>query len=318
MPRRKSVDYRLLLKVSRLYYEREYTQQQISDRLNLSRPKVSRLLQQAEDVGVVKINIIPQPGVYTDLEDALEAKYGLKEAVVVGVSEPNSQIAVSREVGAAATGYFSRTTNSPCIIGISWGTTLRAMVEAMPAMDCHDSHVVQLTGGLGVPESEAHATYILQRLVAQTESKLLVLLVPGIVDSAEVKKVFLSDSHVQEVFRFFKKITVAYVGIGAPTLDSVVMRDGSIISQKELNILKSKGAVGDVCLRFFDTDGQAVHSEIDDRVMGISLEELKKIDRVVGVTGGPKKFGAIRAALKGKIINVLVTDHLSAKRVLED
>jgi len=318
MPRRKSVDYRLLLKVSRLYYEREYTQQQISDRLNLSRPKVSRLLQQAEDVGVVKINIIPQPGVYTDLEDALEAKYGLKEAVVVGVSEPNSQIAVSREVGAAATGYFSRTTNSPCIIGISWGTTLRAMVEAMPAMDCHDSHVVQLTGGLGVPESEAHATYILQRLVAQTESKLSVLLVPGIVDSAEVKKVFLSDSHVQEVIRFFKKITVAYVGIGAPTLDSVVMRDGSIISQKELNILKSKGAVGDVCLRFFDTDGQAVHSEIDDRVMGISLEELKKIDRVVGVTGGPKKFGAIRAALKGKIINVLVTDHLSAKRVLED
>jgi len=236
----------------------------------------------------------------------------------VGVSEPNSQIAVSREVGAAATGYFSRTTNSPCIIGISWGTTLRAMVEAMPAMDCHDSHVVQLTGGLGVPESEAHATYILQRLVAQTESKLSVLLVPGIVDSAEVKKVFLSDSHVQEVIRFFKKITVAYVGIGAPTLDSVVMRDGSIISQKELNILKSKGAVGDVCLRFFDTDGQAVHSEIDDRVMGISLEELKKIDRVVGVTGGPKKFGAIRAALKGKIINVLVTDHLSAKRVLED
>ena len=318
MPRRKSVDYRLLLKVSRLYYEREYTQQQISDRLNLSRPKVSRLLQQAEDVGVVKINIIPQPGVYTDLEDALEAKYGLKEAVVVGVSEPNSQIAVSREVGAAATGYFSRATNSPCIIGISWGTTLRAMVEAMPAMDCHDSHVVQLTGGLGVPESEAHATYILQRLVAQTESKLLVLLVPGIVDSAEVKKVFLSDSHVQEVFRFFKKITVAYVGIGAPTLDSVVMRDGSIISQKELNILKSKGAVGDVCLRFFDTDGQAVHSEVDDRVMGISLEELKKIDRVVGVTGGPKKISAIRAALKGKIINVLVTDNLSAKRVLED
>lgn len=318
MPRRISVDYRLLLKVSKLYYEKGYTQKQISDRLNLSRPKVSRLLQQAKDVGVVKINIIPQPGVYADLEDALEAKYGLNEAVVVGVSEPNSQIAVSREVGAAAAGYFSRATSERCVIGISWGTTLHAMVEAMPAMNCHDSHIVQLTGGLGVPKSEAHATYILQRLVAQTESKLSVLLVPGIVDSAKVKKVFLSDSHVQEVFRFFKKITIAYVGIGAPTIDSVVMRDGTIISKKELDILKSKGAVGDVCLRFFDTDGQAVHSEVDDRVMGISLEELKKIDRVVGVTGGPKKINAIRAALKGKIINVLVTDNLSAKRVLED
>ena len=318
MPRRKSVDYRLLLKVSKLYYEKGYTQQQIGERLNLSRPKVSRLLQQAEDVGIVKINIIPQPGVYTNLEDKLEAKYGLREAVVVGVSEPNSQISVSREVGAAAAGYFSRTMSSPCIIGISWGTTLCAMVDAIPAIDCHGSHVVQLVGGLGIPESEAHATYILRRLVAQTESKLSVLLVPGIVDSTEVKKAFLSDSHVQEIFKLFPKIMVAYVGIGAPTPDSVVMRDGSIISQKELDTLKSKGAVGDVCLRFFDKDGQAVHSEADDRVMGISLEELKRIDRVVGVTGGPKKLGAIRAALKGKIINVLVTDHLSAKRVLEN
>ena len=318
MARRKSIDYRLLIKVSKLYYEKGYTQQQISDRLNLSRPKVSRLLQQAEDVGVVKINIIPQQEVYADLEDALEAKYGLKEAVVVGVSEPNSQIAVSREVGAAAAEYFSRATSSPCVIGISWGTTLHAMVDALPAIDCHGSHVVQLVGGLGIPESEAHATYILRRLVAQIESKLSVLLVPGIVDSTEVKKAFLSDSHVQEVFRLFQKITIAYVGIGAPTPDSVVMRDGSIITQNELGILKSKGAVGDICMRYFDKDGQAIHSEVDDRVMGISLGELKKIDHVVGVTGGPKKFRAIRAALKGNIINVLVTDHLSAKRVLEE
>ncbi len=318
MPRRKSIDYRLLLKVSKLYYEKEFTQLEISDRLHLSRPKVSRLLQQAKDVGVVKINIIPQPGVYADLEGALEAKFGLKEAVVVGVSEPNSQIEVSQEVGAAAAEYFSRATNDPCIIGISWGTTLRAMVDAVLSIDCHQSHVVQLNGGLGVPGSEVHATYILQRLVAKTESKLSVLPVPGIVDSAEMKKVFLSDSHVQEVFRLFQKITVAYVGIGAPTSDSVVMRDGSIISQRELNLLKSKGAVGDLCLRFFDKYGQAVLSEVDDRVMGISLEELKKIDRVVGVTGGPKKTDAIRGALKGKLINVLVTDHMSAKRVLED
>ena len=318
MPRRKSIDYRLLLKVSKLYYEKEYTQQQISERLNLSRPKVSRLLQQALTTGVVKINIIPQPGVYTDLEDALEAKYGLKETIVVGVSEPNSQIAVSREVGAAAADYFYRSMNSPCIIGISWGTTLRAMVDAIPAIDCHDSQVVQLVGGLGIPESEAHATYILRRLVAQTTSKLSVLPAPGIVDNAKVKKAFLSDSHVQEVFNLFQKISVAYVGIGAPILDSIVMRDGSIITKKELDILKAKGAVGDICMRYFNADGQAILSEVDDRVIGISLEDLKKIDRVVGVTGGPEKSLAIRAALKGKIINVLITDHLSAKRVLQE
>jgi DNA-binding transcriptional regulator LsrR (DeoR family) len=77
------------------------------------------------------------------------------------------------------------------------------------------------------------------------------------------------------------------------------------------------GAVGDICLRFFDAQGNIIHSDIDERVIGITLEQLKKIDRVVGVTGGPVKEAAIRAALLGKFINVLVTDHLSAKKLLE-
>ncbi len=318
MPRNKTIDYRLLLKVSKLYYEKTLTQQEISERLNLSRPKVSRLLKQAEEVGVVKINIIPQPGVHTDLEDALENKFGLKEAVVVDVSEPATQIAVSREVGVAAADYFSRAVSDPCVIGIAWGTTLRAMVDALHAMDCHNSQVVQLIGGLGMPESEAHATYILRRLVAQIGSKLSILNVPGIVDNTGVKKAVLSDSHVRELFEMFAKIDIAFVGIGVPTPESVVMRDGTILTKDQMEMLMRKGAIGDICLRFFDEKGKPIQSEVDDRVIGITLEELKKIDRVVGVTGGPQKEKVIRAALIGKLVNVLITDQQNAKKLLED
>lgn len=318
MPRNKTIDYRLLLKVSKLYYEKQLTQQEISERLKLSRPKVSRLLKQAEEVGVVKINIIPQPGIHTDLEDALENKYGLKEAVVVDVSEPATQIAVSREVGVAAADYFSRAVNDPCIIGISWGTTLRAMVDAVHAMDCHNSQVVQLIGGLGMPESEAHATYILRRLVAQIGSKLSILNVPGIVDNIGVKKAVLSDSHVRELFEMFAKIDIAFVGIGVPTPESVVMRDGTILTKDQMEMLMEKGAVGDICLRYFDDDGKSIQSDVDARVIGITLDELKKIDRVVGITGGPQKEKVIRAALIGKLINVLITDQQSAKKLIED
>ncbi len=318
MPRNKTIDYRLLLKVSKLYYEKLLTQQEISERLKLSRPKVSRLLKQAEEVGVVKINIIPQPGIHTDLEDALENKYGLKEAVVVDVSEPATQIAVSREVGVAAADYFSRAVNDPCIIGISWGTTLRAMVDAVHAMDCHNSQVVQLIGGLGMPESEAHATYILRRLVAQIGSKLSILNVPGIVDNIGVKKAVLSDSHVRELFEMFAKIDIAFVGIGVPTPESVVMRDGTILTKDQMEMLMEKGAVGDICLRYFDENGKSIQSDVDDRVIGITLEELKKIDRVVGITGGPQKEKVIRAALIGKLINVLITDQQCAKKLIED
>jgi DNA-binding transcriptional regulator LsrR (DeoR family) len=318
LPRNKTIDYRLLLKVSKLYYEKALTQQEISERLTLSRPKVSRLLKQAEEAGVVKIHIISQPGVHTDLEDSLESKFGLKEAIVVEVSEPSSQIAVSREVGVAAAGYFSRAVSDPCVIGISWGTTLRAMVDALHAMDCHKSHVVQLIGGLGMPESEAHATYILRRLVAQIGSKLSILNVPGIVDNTSVKKAVLSDSHVREIFEMFAKIDIAFVGIGVPTPDSVVMRDGTILTQDEMKTLLNKGAIGDICLRYFDEKGIAIKSEVDDRVIGITLDELKKIDRVVGVTGGPHKEKVIHGALVGKLVNVLITDQLSAKKLLED
>ncbi|MDP2965099.1 MAG: sugar-binding transcriptional regulator [Pelolinea sp.] len=318
MPRNKTIDYRLLLKVSKLYYEKALTQNEISKRLILSRPKVSRLLKQAEEAGVVKINIIPQPGVHTDLEDALESKFGLKEAIVVEVSEPSSQIAVSREVGVAAADYFSRAVSDPCVIGISWGTTLRAMVDALHAMDCQNSQVVQLIGGLGMPESEAHATYILRRLVTQIGSKLSILNVPGIVDNTAVKKAVLSDSHVREIFDMFAKIDIAFVGIGVPTPDSVVMRDGTILTKEEMKMLLKKGAIGDICLRYFDEKGNAIQSEVDDRVIGITLDELKKIDRVVGVTGGPHKDKVIRAALVGKLVNVLITDQQSAKKLLED
>ncbi len=96
------------------------------------------------------------------------------------VSEPATQIAVSREVGVAAAEYFARAVNDPYIIGISWGTPLRAMVDAVHTIDCHKSQIVQLIGCLGMPESEAYATYILCRLVAQIGLKLSILNVPGL------------------------------------------------------------------------------------------------------------------------------------------
>ena len=192
------------------------------------------------------------------------------------------------------------------------------MVDAIHSQDFHNSHVVQLIGGLGKPESEAHATYILRRLVEKTGAQLSILNVPGIVDNTVVKTALMSDSHLREVFDMFTKIDVAFVGVGTPTPDSVVMRDGTILTNDQLNLLLKMGAVGDICLRFFDEKGNVIHSEIDERVLGITIEQLSRSERVVGVTGGPLKHKSIKAALLGKLINVLITDHLSAKRLLQD
>lgn len=154
MPRKPNpVDLRLASKVSKLYYEQALTQQEISERLRLSRPKVSRLLQQAMDEGMVKITVLSPPGSYDDLENQLGHRFGLKEAVVIEVHNPSSQASVSRQIGTAAASYLQRTFQDNDIIGIFWGVTLNAMVTALQPCEARNLHVVQMIGGLGPPGS---------------------------------------------------------------------------------------------------------------------------------------------------------------------
>ena len=310
-------EIRLLTKVSKLYYEERMRQDEIVSRLNLSRSKVSRLLQQARDEGVVRITVFEPSGIYTDLETKLEKRYHLQEAIVVEAHQPENQAIVSREIGVAAASYFARTVRSDDTIGISWGSTLNEMVEELEPMDLPNVQVVQIIGGLGRPESEMHATDLCRRMARRLNCKMTLLPVPGIVDDQNTRAAFLSDSHVQNAINLFSKIRLAVVGIGAPSPDSVVMRDGEILSSDEMENLVRLGAVGDIALRYFDAYGESVNTELDQRVIGMGLAELAKVERVVGVTGGPWKKSAILGALRGNLINVLITDHVTATHLLE-
>lgn len=312
------VDLRLLSKVSKLYYEQKLTQQEIAERLRLSRPKVSRLLQQAHDEGLVQITVLSPPGGYADLEQKLEQTFHLKEVVVVEVDEGISQDGIVRELGVAAADYLLRTVEDGDVIGVSWGTTLNAMVNAIQPFEVEDCHVVQLIGGLGAPEAEVHATALCRRIARLLSARLTLIPAPGIVDDLKAKQILLSDSHIQNAFALFPHVTVAYVGIGVPTPDSVVMRDGTILSQSELEQLLARNAVGDIALRFFDVWGRPVRSDLDNLVVGITLDQLKSIGRVVGVAGGMKKLNAILGALRGHWINVLITDNVVARALCEE
>jgi DNA-binding transcriptional regulator LsrR (DeoR family) len=310
-------EIRLLTKVSKLYYEEGMRQDEIVTRLNLSRSKVSRLLQQARDEGIVRITVLEPTGIYTDLETDLEKCFRLQEAVVVEAHQPDSQAVVSREIGVAAARYLARTIQPEDTIGISWGSTLNEMVEELEPMNLPGVQVVQIIGGLGRPESEMHATDLCRRMARRLNCQMTLLPAPGIVKDQNTRVAFLSDNHVQHAVSLFSQVRVVFVGIGAPASDSVVMRDGSIIQAAEMETLLENGAVGDIALRYFDAYGQPVISELDQRVIGIELGELSRVERVVGVTGGPQKIAAILGALRGHLIDVLITDHVSAARLSE-
>lgn len=310
-------ELRLLVKVSKLYYEEGLSQDAIMARLSLSRSKVSRILQQARDEGIVQITVITPNHLYPVLENGLEKRFGLLEAVVVECQDDDSKDKVLHDLGLAAAGYLERSLSTGAQVGISWGSTLHSMVSALHSSPIPKSRVVQIIGGLGQPEAEIHAIDLCRRMARALGSELVLLPAPGIVASRQARQVMLEDPYVRRAIETFPDLDIAFVGVGAPEPESVLMRDGSILSSAEMNELLRLGAVGDIALRFFDCQGHPIESEIDHRVIGITFEQLHNIQRVVGVAGGPGKLEALRAALHGKLINVLITDSITAQALMQ-
>lgn len=310
-------DFRLLTKVSKLYYEENLNQDDIVSRLHLSRSTISRLLAQAREEGVVRIVVVPPTGTYTALESAIEKLYAIEEVIVTDVPAPDSPQMIARGLGAAAANYLLRVISETDVVGVSWGYTIRGMVAALEPKYFPNVRIVQMTGGIGKPESESHATELCHEMARTLYCKLALLPAPGVVRNRQTREVYLMDEHVRTAMNLLPSITLAFVGIGSLHSYSIAMRDETILTQADLNEVISNGAVGDIALRFIDAGGQPVQSELSERIIGIDIVQLRQIPRVVGVAGGRDKIEPIRAALRGKLLNILITDQATAEALVK-
>jgi DNA-binding transcriptional regulator LsrR (DeoR family) len=308
-------ELRLMTRVARMYYQQDMRQSRIADRLHLSQATVSRLLRRAEQEGIVRITVSVPMGVYAELEEALISQYGLRNAVVADCVNGDDDGEILRNIGAAAAYYLESTVEQGECIGISsWSATLLAMVDAMHSLPRPiGAQVVQILGGVGNPAAEVHANQLISRLAAMLHGEAKFLPAPGVVGSADAAQVLLSDQFVRETMALFDQVSMALVGIGALEPSKLLASSGNVFSSEELEMLRSRGAVGDICVRFFDAQGKPVLMPLDDRVISMSLEQLKQVKRSVGVAGGKRKHEAIRSALLGGLINVLITDRFTAE-----
>jgi DNA-binding transcriptional regulator LsrR (DeoR family) len=305
-------ELRLIVKVARLYHEKGLGQADISAQLDLSQPTVSRLLKRAKDEQIVRTTLNVPTGFHPELEEAIEKVYRLKEAIVVD-SEDDSQ--VLRDIGAAAAYYLDTTLKQDEFVGISsWSSTLLAMVEAMyPRARPSGARVIQILGGLGNPGAEKHAAHLTRRLAQLLGGTPYFLPAPGVVGSVGSKDALLNDPFVKEAMERFNQITLALVGIGDIQPSRLLADSGNVFSPDELHSLQVQGAVGDICLRFFDGEGSLTDTQLNQRVIGMDLDQLKRAERSVGVAGGKRKRTAILGALKGGWVNVLITDRSTAE-----
>jgi DNA-binding transcriptional regulator LsrR (DeoR family) len=308
--------HRLLYRVAQAYYVDGLTQKQIANRFGLSRPKVSRLLQKGRDNGIINITLLPPPNGMADLEHKLEHRFGLQEAVVVPVSDPTRHPTVVRELGPSAAECLLRCISGDEVVATAWGTSILAMANALPYRSWPNVTIVQLLGGLGPADTLEHSAELTQHLARKLGAKLRLLPAPGIVASREMAQALKSDGQISTVLNLAAKADVALVGLGVPIEDSIVLRTATILTPADLERLQELGAVGDIALRYMDKDGTPIDLEITERIIGLTLEQISEIPRVIGIAGGMAKHKMIRAALRGNILDVLVTDLSTAEALL--
>jgi DNA-binding transcriptional regulator LsrR (DeoR family) len=314
-----SIDHdqrKFIYKVAVSYYEDGLTQKQIGKRFGLSRIKVSRLLRQARELKVVQITITPLDGSNVDLERSLAAKYGLDEVITVKPAE-FTRTAIAAAIGPAAAENLIRSIQGKEDIAITWGSTLNQVMESMPAAHRPNVRILQAIGGLSSPDTGVNGADLARRMAQSLGARPLLLSSPGLVANREVRDALLMDPQISRVLAIAAKADIALVGIGVLVAESVVVQN-NILSEVEIERINNKGAVGDIGLRFYDPCGKPIDDEINDRIIGLDLDQYRKIKRVIGIAGGQEKIEAIRAALRGKLVDVLITDDQTARKLLEE
>lgn len=299
-------DNTFLYKIAVAYYSDQLTQAEIAKKYGLSRIKVSRLLQRAREMGIVEISIQSPGHGYADLERHLANIFGLDE-VILASGESGSRD-VLQSVGEAGAEYFSRIIQGNEIIGLTWGTTLAALVDNLHPSGAKDIRIVQMLGGLGSPELQTHSTDLVRRTAAVLGASGRILSAPGIVSSRDVKEGLLADPYIRETLELAASADVAFVGIGIASKGSLLLREGTKISATLVEKLKKQGAVGDISLCFFNDRGDIISDIIEEGIIGVTPDDLRTIPRVVGVAAGREKYRAIKGALNTGFLNVLITD----------
>jgi len=305
------------LKAAKYYYNEDLTQQEIADRLYLSRPTVSKMLKEAKEEGIVQFKIVDIKNKCNmfELEEKLMSKYNLKNVIVASYDETLENL--KDQIGKAAASYFEDVVKSNMKIGISWGTTLNAMIENLSFNNnIKNLELVSMVGGSRRVVSDIQANILIEKILNKYDGQGYFLYAPAIVDNENIWQILNNNQETREILEKAVNVDIAFVGIGSEIEKSTV-KDTGYFNEEEIKELKEKNSVGDICWRFFDEEGNICRSEVNKRTMGISFDDIKKINTVVGVAGGEEKVDAILASLKGDLIDVLITDEKTARTVLE-
>jgi deoxyribonucleoside regulator len=309
----KSEELKLLSKIARLYYLEDLNQQAIAEKLNISRTKVSRYLTKARKEKVVEIRINSQRERFEELERDIEKKFGIKECLLVSSSDDSLE--TYRQMAVSLTSLLERFLKDGDLLGVGWGATLKSVAGYLEPERKIAIKVIPLLGGLGKTSIEVHTNSVAKALADRFGGTGYILHSPAVLDSREAKEMLEKDSSVREIIEMSEKVHTAVLGMSDIGLDSTMIQTGNF-TVDDFNYLSNLGAVGDVNLIFINEKGLPVPNRLDDRIVKISFEKLKKISNVIGIAFGEKKLKVISGALSCGLVNILITDEPTGLKLL--
>ena len=308
----------LMLKVCQYYYSKDpLTMSQIGERLGISRHRVGRLLREAIETGVVKIEIQSPSSKSMEFEQALEKAFGLKASLVVEVNPDLPPEDIKRTTCKAGAELLRELIKAHHTIGVGWGTTTFELINQLEPLDMRDATVVQITGGNKRLSVQFDCHEVTRRLAQKLSVEPVLLHAPGVVDKKETRELLMRESTIAETFKHFDELDIVIVGIGAivPEVRSMLIGSG-YVPGAELKALKRAGAVGDVFSYFINDHGEIVQTEIYDRSITIGVRQIRKVPTTVGIATGAEKARAVAAAIRGGFVNTVIIDSLLAQALL--
>ena len=297
----------LMVKAAWYYYFENMTQQAIADRLSISRMRVIKLLEAARQNGIIQFRLRSDGVGMAEQSRALMEKYHLKDVFLIPSAEEEST--VNESIARAGAMYIADRLGDNACINVGYGDTLSRTLNHLATMVETPVTCISLTGGVSpyLPNTRSNVF----------NARLYLMPAPLLASSPEMASAMRGESSVSEIFDMAELSSFTLVGIGSIHDSATVVKSG-VLSRNDLFYLRMHNAVGDILCHFFDREGRLLQTPIEDRLISTPLSRLKTLRNVVGLAAGAQKADAIRAALLGGYLDVLVTDEATASLLLKD
>jgi DNA-binding transcriptional regulator LsrR (DeoR family) len=305
----------LLADIAEMYFVEDKNQSEIASLVGMTRSNVSRLLKEARESGIVKIEINRPVKVDPALSQKMVECFNLMDAKIIEVTRQNQLLSILGKVAGDELVKYLKPGN---VLATAWGTAISATVDQLEKTSTIPNlKVVQMLGALGahIKEYDGHA--IVRRLEEKLNAYGVYFHAPFFVEDEKMAKVIMDSKSFQEPMKLAQEADVALLGVGSIEIEHSSYSLAGYLTQEEILSIQEKGAVGDVCAQFFNEHGNLIDHDFQKRMLGIPASVLKRIPIRIGVAGGLAKVMPIIGGLRGGFINILISDTATAVEVLK-